>query len=97
VATGVVKWFNLVMGYAMLQPDDGSPAVLVDSGAVERAGLAGLRKGQRVACDVVFEHRRNAATNLKPLRPRRARARRRADDACANDRLRSFHQPFERT
>jgi cold shock protein len=67
VATGVVKWFNPVVGYGMVQPDDGSPAVLVDSEAVERAGLAMLRRGQRVAFDVVFEHRRNLARNLKLL------------------------------
>jgi cold shock protein len=67
LATGSVKWFNVLMGYGMIQPDDGSQAVFVDSGAVERAGLPGLRKGQKLAFDIVFERGRNAAANLKLL------------------------------
>jgi cold shock protein len=65
--TGVVKWFNNVTGYGMIQPDDGSHALFVDLDAVERAGLTELRKGQKLAFDVVFERGRDAATNLKPL------------------------------
>ena len=34
LATDVVKWFNAVMGYGMIQPDDGSQAVSIDIGAV---------------------------------------------------------------
>lgn len=67
LATGVVKWFNAVTGYGMIQPDDGSQVVFVDIGAVERAALAGLRKGQKLAFDVVLERGRTAATNLKLL------------------------------
>ncbi len=67
MATGVVKWFNAVTGYGMIQPDDGSQAVFVDIGAVERAGLPVLRKGQKLAFDVVSERGRNAAANLKLL------------------------------
>lgn len=67
MATGVVKWFNAVTGYGMIQPDDGSQVVFVDIDAVERAALAGLRKGQKLAFDVVLERGRTAATNLKLL------------------------------
>jgi cold shock protein len=63
LATGVVKWFNAVT----IQPDDGSQAVFVDIGAVERAGLSGLSKGQKLAFEVVFERGRNAAANLRLL------------------------------
>jgi cold shock protein len=69
LATGSVKWFNLITRYGMIEPDDGSQAVFVDSGAVERAGLSGLRKGQRLAFDIVSERRRSVATNLKLLEP----------------------------
>jgi cold shock protein len=65
--TGVVKWFNTITGYGMIQPDDGSQAVFVDIDALERAGLTELRKRQRIAFDVVFERGRDAATNLKLL------------------------------
>jgi cold shock protein len=66
---GTVKWFNAAAGYGMIQPDDGSQAVVVDIRAVERAGLSGLSKGQKLAFEVVFERGRNAATNLKLLEP----------------------------
>jgi cold shock protein len=69
LAKGSVKWFNLVTGYGMIEPDDGSQAVFVDSGAVERAGLSGLRKGQKLAFDIVSERGRSAAANLRLLEP----------------------------
>lgn len=48
MATGTVKWFNSVKGYGFIQPSDGSKDAFVHISAVERAGLDGLREGQKV-------------------------------------------------
>ena len=46
--TGTVKWFNATKGYGFIAPEDGSNDVFVHVSAIERAGLATLREGQRV-------------------------------------------------
>ncbi len=51
--TGTVKWFNTMKGYGFIQPDDGSNDAFVHISAVERAGLSGLREGQKVEYEVV--------------------------------------------
>ena len=51
MAIGTVKWFNSQKGYGFIQPEDGSGDVFVHISAVERAGLAGLADGQKVAFD----------------------------------------------
>ena len=66
MATGIVKWFNAQKGYGFIQPDEGGNDVFVHISAVERAGLTGLREGQRITYEI--EKGRNgksAAVNLK--------------------------------
>ena len=53
MSTGTVKWFNTVKGYGFIQPDDGSQDAFVHISAVERAGLPGLREGQKVEFELV--------------------------------------------
>ena len=53
MATGIVKWFNPDKGYGFLQPEDGSKDVFVHISAVERAGLATLKEGQKVTFELV--------------------------------------------
>jgi CspA family cold shock protein len=45
---GTVKRFNALKGYGFIGSSDGGPDVFVHISAVERAGLADLREGQRI-------------------------------------------------
>ncbi len=68
MATGTVKWFNPTKGFGFIEPSDGSKDAFVHISAVERAGLQGLREGQKVEFEIV-EGRdgRAAAENLVAL------------------------------
>ncbi len=66
--TGTVKWFNSAKGYGFIQPDDGSNDAFVHISAVERAGLTGLREGQKVEYEVVpGRNGKSSADNLVVL------------------------------
>lgn len=65
MATGTVKWFNATKGYGFIQPEAGGPDVFVHISAVERAGLRGLREGQKVSYDLASERGKTAAANLQ--------------------------------
>ena len=68
MAVGTVKWFNPTKGFGFIQPEDGSKDVFVHISAVERAGLTGLREGQKVSFDLERgQQGKTAATNLKSL------------------------------
>ncbi len=53
MTTGSVKWFNPTKGYGFIEPEDGSKDTFVHISAVEKAGLTGLREGQRVEFELV--------------------------------------------
>ena len=55
--TGTVKFYNDQKGYGFIQPDDGSKDVFVHATALERAGIRGLREGQKVAFDTQEDRR----------------------------------------
>ena len=66
MATGTVKWFNTQKGFGFIQPDDGGKDVFVHSAAVERAGLKGLKDGQKITFEMITDKRtgRTSAGNL---------------------------------
>jgi CspA family cold shock protein len=68
MAKGTVKWFNMQKGYGLISPDDGGKDVFVHISAVERAGMDGLRDGQKVLYDQETDRRsgKQAAANLRP-------------------------------
>ena len=45
---GVVKFYNDQKGFGFIQPDNGEKDVFVHAAALERAGINGLREGQKV-------------------------------------------------
>ena len=66
--TGTVKWFNATKGYGFIQPSDGSKDAFVHISAVERAGLNGLREGQKIEFELVpGRDGRASAENLVAL------------------------------
>lgn len=63
---GTVKWFNAQKGFGFIQPDDGSKDVFVHISAVERAGIANLREGQKLSFEVEQGQRgKSSAVNLE--------------------------------
>ena len=66
---GTVKWFNSQKGFGFIQPDDGGNDVFVHISAVERAGMAGLNEGQKVAFEVVANRKtgKSSAENLRAI------------------------------
>lgn len=68
MATGSVKWFNPEKGYGFIEPSDGSKDAFVHISAVERAGLTGLREGQKVEYELVSgRDGKSSAENLVVL------------------------------
>ena len=55
--TGTVKFYNSQKGYGFIQPDDGGKDVFVHATALERAGIRGLREGQKVTFDTQEDRR----------------------------------------
>ena len=65
---GIVIWFNATKGYGFIQPEDGGKDAFVHVTAVERAGLQGLREGQKVQYELVPGRAgKEAADNLVEL------------------------------
>ena len=64
MTTGIVKFFNANKGFGFISPEDGSKDVFVHISALEAAGIASLREGQKVSFDVQPDARGPKAVNL---------------------------------
>ena len=68
MTTGTVKWFDPVKGFGFIEPEDGSKDAFVHISAVERAGLSGLREGQKIEFELVpGRNGKEAAENIVAL------------------------------
>jgi len=65
--TGTVKWYNDQKGYGFIQPDNGGKDVFVHATALERAGMRGLREGQKISYELQTDQRSGkiSAVNLQ--------------------------------
>ena len=62
---GTVKWYNAMKGFGFIGPDRGGKDIFVHATVLNRAGLADLAEGQRVAVDVVDGRKGPEAANLR--------------------------------
>ncbi len=64
---GTVKFYNDQKGFGFIQPDNGGRDVFVHATALERAGVRGLREGQKVSFDTATDQRSGklAVANLQ--------------------------------
>ena len=64
---GTVKWYNETKGYGFIQHDNGGKDVFVHATALERAGMRGLREGQKISYELQTDQRtgRASAVNLQ--------------------------------
>jgi CspA family cold shock protein len=68
MATGTVKWFNPAKGFGFIAPSDGSKDAFVHISAVERAGLSGLKEGQKVSYELQpGQNGKSSAENLSVI------------------------------
>ncbi len=68
MAIGTVKWFNPVMGFGFIEPEDGSKDAFVHISAVERAGLTSLSEGQKVSYELQpGQNGKSSAENLSVI------------------------------
>jgi CspA family cold shock protein len=57
MTSGTVKFYNDQKGFGFIQPDNGEKDVFVHATALERAGISGLREGQKVKFDTQSDPR----------------------------------------
>lgn len=57
VNKGTVKFYNAQKGYGFIAPDNGGKDVFVHATALERAGITGLREGQKVTFETQEDRR----------------------------------------
>ncbi len=69
MATGTVKWFNAEKGFGFIAPDTGGADAFVHISAIERAGINGLREGQKLRFELVADQKsgKSVAENLRIL------------------------------
>ncbi len=66
--TGTVKFYNDQKGFGFIAPEGGGNDVFVHATALERAGLSGLREGQKVSYETEVDRRSGklAVSSISP-------------------------------
>lgn len=54
---GIVKFYNEQKGFGFIVPESGGNDVFVHATALERAGIAIIREGQKVSFEAETDHR----------------------------------------
>jgi cold shock CspA family protein len=67
MAAGTVKSFNRLKGYGFIRTESGKD-IFVHLSAVQQAGLANLRKGQKISFEIFENQGKAAAKNLRSNR-----------------------------
>jgi cold shock protein len=62
---GTVKWYNASKGFGFIASDRGGKDIFVHASALNRAGVADLAEGQRVAVDVIDGRKGPEAATLR--------------------------------
>lgn len=57
MTNGIVKFFNTQKGFGFISPTTGGNDVFVHISALERAGIAQLNEGQKVAYETAVDKR----------------------------------------
>ncbi len=57
MTSGTVKFYNDQKGYGFIAPDNGGTDVFVHASALERAGMNGLRDGDKVSFTTAKDQR----------------------------------------
>lgn len=65
MATGTVKWFNPTKGYGFIAPDDGNKDVFIHITALEKAGIAHLKDGQKISYEIATNKGKTSAVDVK--------------------------------
>ncbi len=62
---GTVKWYNAAKGFGFIGSDQGGKDIFVHATVLNRAGIADLAEGQRVAADVLDGRKGPEAASLR--------------------------------
>jgi len=65
MASGTVKWFNVIKGFGFIRPDDGGDDAFVHITALEQAGIRNLSEGQKVKYELATNKGKVSAVNLR--------------------------------
>jgi cold shock protein len=63
--SGTVKWYNAMKGFGFIASDRGGKDIFVHASALNRAGIADLAEGQRVAVNVIDGRKGPEAASLR--------------------------------
>jgi CspA family cold shock protein len=65
MATGRVKWFNDLMGFGIIAPDNGSEELYAHFYTANLNGFKSIREGEKVVYEVVQSPKGKQASNIQ--------------------------------